>query len=39
MTLENESAIAEMTQTFHQQNSAIIHINPNPSSQLLLSIS
>jgi len=25
----NNSAIAEMTQTFHQQNSRIIHINPH----------
>jgi hypothetical protein len=25
----NDSALAEMTQTFHQQNSKTIHINPN----------
>jgi YD repeat-containing protein len=29
MTQSNDSAIAEMTQTFHQQNSKVIHINPN----------
>lgn len=29
MTQGNDSAIAEMTQTFHQQNSAVMHINPN----------
>lgn len=29
MVQSNDSAIAEMTQTFHQQNSAVIHINPN----------
>lgn len=29
MLQSNDSAIAEMTQTFHQQNSKIIHINPN----------
>jgi hypothetical protein len=25
----NDSPIADMTQTFHQQNSSVIHINPN----------
>ncbi|WP_218831742.1 HNH/ENDO VII family nuclease, partial [Shouchella clausii] len=29
MTQRNESAIAEVTQTFHKENSSIIHINPN----------
>lgn len=29
MTQTNESAIAEITQSFHQQNSKVIHINPN----------
>ncbi|WP_229445308.1 HNH/ENDO VII family nuclease [Massilia sp. Leaf139] len=29
MTQANDSPIAEMTQTFHQKNSKIIHINPN----------
>ncbi|MFP5393639.1 MAG: RHS repeat-associated core domain-containing protein, partial [Gammaproteobacteria bacterium] len=29
MLQSNDSAIAELTQTFHQQNSKIIHINPN----------
>jgi filamentous hemagglutinin len=29
MLQSNNSAIAELTQTFHQQNSKIIHINPN----------
>ena len=29
MTQRNESAIAEVAQTFHQQNSSVIHINPN----------
>ena len=29
MTQRNESAIAEVTQSFHQQNSKVIHINPN----------
>lgn len=29
MTQTNDSAIAEVTQTFHQQNSKVIHINPN----------
>lgn len=29
MTQTNDSAIAEITQTFHQQNSKVIHINPN----------
>lgn len=28
-TQRNESSIAEVTQTFHQENSSIIHINPN----------
>ena len=28
-TQRNESSIVEVTQTFHQDNSAIIHINPN----------
>ncbi|UOQ94880.1 T7SS effector LXG polymorphic toxin [Halobacillus shinanisalinarum] len=29
MTQRNESAIAEVTHTFHKDNSLIIHINPN----------
>ncbi|WP_300385472.1 HNH/ENDO VII family nuclease, partial [Clostridium sp.] len=29
MTQTNDSAIAEVTQTFHQQNKRVIHINPN----------
>ena len=29
MIQTNESAIAEVSKTFHQQNSKIIHINPN----------
>ncbi|MGG6431322.1 HNH/ENDO VII family nuclease [Anoxybacillus sp. D401a] len=29
MTQRNESSIAEVTQTFHKENSKIIHINPN----------
>ncbi|APW47588.1 hypothetical protein RA876_15905 [Rhodoferax antarcticus] len=29
MVQSNDSATAEMTQTFHQQNSAVMHINPN----------
>lgn len=29
MTQTNDSAIAEVTQTFHQQNKKAIHINPN----------
>lgn len=29
MLQSNDSPIAEMTQTFHQQNSKVIHINPN----------
>ena len=29
MTQTNDSAIAEVTQTFHQQNKGVIHINPN----------
>jgi hypothetical protein len=29
MTQTNDSAIAELTQTFHQKNSKVIHINPN----------
>ena len=29
MTQMNDSAIAEVTQTFHQTNSSVIHINPN----------
>jgi hypothetical protein len=29
MTQTNDSAIAEVTQSFHQQNTKIIHINPN----------
>ena len=29
MTQRNHSGIAEMTQTFHQKNSKVIHINPN----------
>ncbi|WP_211245155.1 HNH/ENDO VII family nuclease [Paenibacillus durus] len=29
MTQRNESSIAEVTQSFHQQNSKVIHINPN----------
>lgn len=29
MTQTNESAIAEVTQSFHQENSSVIHINPN----------
>lgn len=29
MTQRNESSIAELTATFHQQNSSVIHINPN----------
>ena len=29
MTQTNDSAIAEVTQRFHQQNKGIIHINPN----------
>jgi len=29
MTQSNTSPLAEMTQTFHQQNSKVIHINPN----------
>ncbi|MEG0732837.1 MAG: HNH/ENDO VII family nuclease [Vagococcus sp.] len=29
MTQRNESSIAEVTQSFHQENSKIIHINPN----------
>ncbi|NRG46588.1 hypothetical protein HRF87_17695 [Bacillus sp. CRN 9] len=28
-TQRNSSSIAEVTQTFHQKNSAVIHINPN----------
>lgn len=28
MTQRNDSSIAELTQTFHQQNSQIIHVNP-----------
>ncbi|MFS0811128.1 HNH/ENDO VII family nuclease [Peribacillus phoenicis] len=28
-TQRNESSIAEVTQTFHKENSSIIHINPN----------
>lgn len=29
MLQSNDSPIAEMTHTFHQQNSKVIHINPN----------
>lgn len=29
MTQRNNGSIAELTQTFHQQNSKVIHINPN----------
>lgn len=29
MIQTNDSAISEVTQTFHQQNSKVIHINPN----------
>ena len=29
MIQANNSAIVELTQTFHQQNSKVIHINPN----------
>ena len=29
MTQTNDSAIAEVTQTFYQQNKGVIHINPN----------
>ncbi|KYC91622.1 hypothetical protein B4102_3793 [Heyndrickxia sporothermodurans] len=29
MTQRNESSIAEVTQTFHKDNSSVIHINPN----------
>lgn len=29
MLQSNDSPLAEMTQTFHQKNSAVIHINPN----------
>jgi filamentous hemagglutinin len=29
MLQSNNSAIAEVTQTFHQQNSSVIHINPS----------
>ncbi len=29
MTQNQSSALAEMTQTFHQRNSSVIHINPN----------
>jgi len=29
MTQTQDGAIAEMTQTFHQQHSSVIHINPN----------
>lgn len=29
LTQKHDGAIAEMTQTFHQQNSKTIHINPN----------
>ncbi|WP_247107550.1 HNH/ENDO VII family nuclease [Halalkalibacter sp. APA_J-10(15)] len=29
-TQRNESSIAEVTQTFHKDNSCVIHINPNP---------
>jgi len=29
MTQMNDGAIAEVTQSFHQQNSKVIHINPN----------
>jgi hypothetical protein len=29
MTQRNESSIAEVTQTFHKENSSVIHINPN----------
>ena len=29
LTQTENSAIAELTQTFHQQNTKIIHINPN----------
>ena len=29
MTQTNNGAIAEVTQTFHQANKRIIHINPN----------
>jgi hypothetical protein len=29
MLQTNDSPIAEVTQTFHQQNSKVIHINPN----------
>ncbi|MUK87334.1 hypothetical protein GMD78_02825 [Ornithinibacillus sp. L9] len=29
MTQRNESLIAEVTQTFHKDNSSVIHINPN----------
>lgn len=28
-TQRNESSITEVTQTFHKENSSIIHINPN----------
>ncbi|MCG1027020.1 hypothetical protein J5S49_01785 [Virgibacillus halodenitrificans] len=28
-TQRNESSIAEVTQTFHKENSSVIHINPN----------
>lgn len=28
-TQRNESSIAEVTQTFHKENSSIIHSNPN----------
>jgi len=29
MTQSDTGAIAEVTQTFHQQNSSVIHVNPN----------
>jgi hypothetical protein len=29
MTQTNDSAIAEITQSFHQENTKVIHINPN----------
>ena len=29
MTQTNDSAIAEITQSFYQQNTKVIHINPN----------
>ena len=29
MTQRNASSITEVTQTFHKDNSSVIHINPN----------